>query len=35
MMKSPDRARARRATDAMLTMVKLDVAAIRRAFDGG
>jgi len=34
MMKSPDRARAKRATDAMLTMVKLDVAAIQRAFDG-
>jgi len=34
MLKSPDRARAKRATDAMLTMVKLDVGAIQRAFDG-
>ena len=34
MMASPDRAKAKRATDAMLTMVKLDIAALRAAFDG-
>ncbi len=34
MMASPDRAKAKRATDAMLTMVKLDVAALQAAFDG-
>jgi predicted 3-demethylubiquinone-9 3-methyltransferase (glyoxalase superfamily) len=34
MMASPDRVAARRATDAMMTMVKLDVAALRAAFEG-
>lgn len=34
MMQDPDRARARRATDAMLTMVKLDLAALQRAYAG-
>ena len=35
MMTDPDKAKAKRATDAMLKMVKLDVAALRKAFDGG
>jgi predicted 3-demethylubiquinone-9 3-methyltransferase (glyoxalase superfamily) len=30
----PDRARARRATEAMLKMGKLDIAALERARDG-
>jgi predicted 3-demethylubiquinone-9 3-methyltransferase (glyoxalase superfamily) len=34
MMASPDRAKARRAADAMLKMVKLDIAVLRAAFDG-
>ena len=34
MMTDPDQAKARRATDAMLKMVKLDIAALRAAFDG-
>lgn len=34
MMKSPDRKAARRACEAMLTMKKLDVAALQQAFDG-
>lgn len=34
MTASPDRAAARRAIEAMLTMVKLDVAALQKAFDG-
>jgi predicted 3-demethylubiquinone-9 3-methyltransferase (glyoxalase superfamily) len=34
MMADPDRTRAKRATDAMLKMVKLDIAALRAAFDG-
>ena len=33
-MKSPDREAARRATQAMLKMVKLDIAALQKAFDG-
>lgn len=32
--KSPDRAAARRMNDAMLKMVKLDIAALQKAFDG-
>jgi len=34
MMKSPETAKVARATQAMMGMVKLDVAALRRAFDG-
>lgn len=34
MMKSPDRAAGRRAAEAMLKMVKLDVAKLQQAFDG-
>ncbi|MDQ3032378.1 MAG: VOC family protein [Myxococcota bacterium] len=32
MMADPDRARAKRATDAMLTMVKLDIATLEAAY---
>ena len=35
MMQSPDRAGAKRAAQAMLKMAKLDLGALRRAFDGG
>lgn len=34
MMTDPDPARAKRASDAMLTMVKLDVAALEQAYRG-
>jgi len=34
MMASPDRAASRRASDAMLRMVKLDLATLERAFGG-
>lgn len=34
MMASTDRVKAKRATDAMLNMVKLDVAALEKAFEG-
>ena len=34
MMADPDRARARRASDAMMKMVKFDIAALQAAFDG-
>jgi len=34
MMAHPDRAKAKRASDAMLQMVKLDIAALQAAFDG-
>ncbi len=34
MMKDPDRARARRVCEAMLTMIKFDVAALKRAYEG-
>jgi len=34
MMASTDRAKAKRASDAMLKMVKIDIAALRAAFDG-
>lgn len=33
LMNDPDRRRARQATDAMMTMVKLDIAALQAAFD--
>ena len=33
MMRDPDRAKAKRASDAMLTMAKIDIAALQRAFD--
>ena len=34
MMADPDRGKAKRATDAMMKMVKLDIAALRAAFAG-
>jgi predicted 3-demethylubiquinone-9 3-methyltransferase (glyoxalase superfamily) len=34
MMADPDRARAKRVTDAMMTMVKFDIAALERAYRG-
>jgi len=34
MMASTDRAKAKRASDAMMKMVKIDIAALRAAFDG-
>ena len=34
MMAAPDRAKARRASDAMLTMVKIDIATLQAAFAG-
>jgi predicted 3-demethylubiquinone-9 3-methyltransferase (glyoxalase superfamily) len=34
MMGDPDRARARRASDAMMKMVKIDIAGLRAAFAG-
>jgi len=34
MMNDPDTAKAKRATDAMLKMVKLDIAVLQAAFDG-
>jgi len=34
MMSDPDRAKAKRATDAMLKMVKLDIAKLTAAFEG-
>jgi len=34
MMTSPDRAMAKRASDAMMKMVKIDIAALRAAFAG-
>jgi predicted 3-demethylubiquinone-9 3-methyltransferase (glyoxalase superfamily) len=34
MMASTDRAKAKRASDAMLKMVKIDIATLRAAFDG-
>lgn len=33
MMNAPDKAKVRRMTDAMLTMVKLDIAKLQAAFD--
>ena len=34
MMKSPDRARAKRVAEAMLKMVKFDVGALQKAYEG-
>jgi predicted 3-demethylubiquinone-9 3-methyltransferase (glyoxalase superfamily) len=34
MMSDPDRAKAKRASDAMLKMVKIDIAALQTAFNG-
>ena len=34
MMADPDRAKAKRATDAMLKMVKLDIATLQAAYEG-
>jgi predicted 3-demethylubiquinone-9 3-methyltransferase (glyoxalase superfamily) len=34
MMSNPDRAKAKRAADAMLKMVKLDIAALQAAYAG-
>lgn len=34
MLRDPDRVKAKRAMEAMLHMVKLDIAALRRAFEG-
>jgi len=34
MARDPDRVRAKRVIDAMLKMVKFDIAALRRAYDG-
>ena len=34
MLRDPDRARSKRATDAMLHMVKLDIAKLKRAYEG-
>jgi predicted 3-demethylubiquinone-9 3-methyltransferase (glyoxalase superfamily) len=34
MMKDPDRARAKRAAEAMLKMTKLDIAGLERAYNG-
>jgi predicted 3-demethylubiquinone-9 3-methyltransferase (glyoxalase superfamily) len=35
LMTDPDRGKARRACEAMLKMVKLDIAGLKAAFDGG
>ena len=34
MMKDPDRARAKRVAEAMLKMVKFDIAALQKAYKG-
>jgi DnaJ-domain-containing protein 1 len=34
MMRSPDRAAAKRATLAMMEMTKLDIATLQKAFEG-
>lgn len=34
MMADPDRAKAKRAADAMMTMVKIDIAALKAAYSG-
>jgi len=33
-MKSPDRARAKRVAEAMLKMVKFDIGALQKAYEG-
>ena len=33
MMKDPDRARAKRVAEAMLGMIKLDIAGLQKAYD--
>jgi predicted 3-demethylubiquinone-9 3-methyltransferase (glyoxalase superfamily) len=35
MMKDPDRVRAKRVTEAMLGMIKIDIDGLRRAFEAG
>jgi predicted 3-demethylubiquinone-9 3-methyltransferase (glyoxalase superfamily) len=35
MMKDPDRARAKRVAQAMLKMVKFDIAGLKKAYEGG
>jgi predicted 3-demethylubiquinone-9 3-methyltransferase (glyoxalase superfamily) len=35
MMKDPDRVRAKRVAQAMLKMVKLDIAGLQKAYEGG
>jgi predicted 3-demethylubiquinone-9 3-methyltransferase (glyoxalase superfamily) len=35
MMKSSDRARAKRVAEAMLKMIKFDIAGLRKAYEGG
>ena len=35
MMQDKDRAKAKRVTEAMLKMVKIDIAALKKAYDGG
>ena len=35
MMKDKDRQKARRVAEAMMKMVKLDIAGLRKAYDGG
>ena len=35
LIKDPDRGRAKRAMEAMMTMVKIDIAALEKAADGG
>jgi len=34
MMKDPDRARAKRVAEAMLKMVKFDIAGLQKAYEG-
>jgi predicted 3-demethylubiquinone-9 3-methyltransferase (glyoxalase superfamily) len=34
MLSDPDRAKAKRAAEAMMEMVKIDIAALKRAYEG-